>query len=470
MNRYVLTAKSLAIPESWILRIGMIIGILIAIIFLACGTEFGFSGIAALCMTGVAHNTYLFSRSERRRTVPGMNETAAEVAIWIAIGLSLVAATLTIILHGFALDFIALSFLMIAIGMWLGWGERLVFWLLSIFVGLTFLFLLALENSFALQNFVYRLLPQLLEGEWTILRNVFGAVLGGCGFWTLKRFWKLAASEEHTEPKPRLHDLIEQQIATFSTASPAIEGEAASTAPSVNASRYALARLGHLLYGKSVLTRKGYLLVSCAAILVLAVMIFSRGNQVAMLPTQFIASIIIVMVPFVAFSVRVPQSFSRAWIMGIAENRTTTARQLLLLVVKRSLPAFAVITTALAIQSGTSLTNLIAMLFGVLAAIGCSGILLWSLARRYPFWSRQSDVTIMIAMILATLVLGGLGIFVAAFDRTLLREYQNHSGNILAYIATPQSLAICTLAVLGIWVWCTYDASKGLGRAIRLME
>lgn len=472
MNRYILTAKSLALPESSILQIGMIIGIVIAIFMAFAGMDFVFSALAAVFATGIAHNAYLLSRSERRRTVPGMNKAAAAVSICLVFIMTLITTVLTFCLHGFSLDLLALSFTTIAFALWFGWGERLIFWILAILIVIFGLFSAWITIWPSAPEALSRIIDRLSDGSLSVQRNLFGLVVGVIGCWALKRFWKLSTTENPLDSAPRLHEFMEEQVATILELSPASESEttASATQSVTRVSRSAIGRLRRILYGKAVLTNKGYVFSIVAATIVLAVMIVSRGNDEATGTFQLFATLIISVVPLVAFAIRVPQSFSRVWIMGVAENRDRTARKLLLIVVRRSLPWFALIVIAMAIQSSTSSTILMATLFAMVSAIGVSGILLWIAVRWYPFWARQSDVTIMIGMILMILALFGFASWAAYYDRLIVHEYKNSASGFLAYFGIVKCFSICVLVVIGIWTWCVYDAAKGLGRAIRLME
>ena len=483
MNRYVLMAKSLSIPDSWILRTGFLLGIVISILFLIqLNTELGFTMVAAMSAMGIGHIAYLFSRSERRMTVPGMNETAAEVSIYLALALAVAMACLTIALHGLALDLIGISFVLIAFGLWFGWGERLIFMILAAIVFLFFICCSLVTYFEPAQEIVYPIISQLIKGEWILQRNLFGLFLGGVGCWALIRFWKVAAVTGELDQEKRFHDLWVQQVTSLMITVSVGENEGGENEGGENESpskkslisseelsgRY-LSRLQHLLYGKMSVSRFGFYLVVFAAAVVFAIMIYNRHDEAAWIAMQFFASVFLVVIPLVLFAARVPQTFSRLWVMGVAENRTSTARKILLIVLKRSLPWFAFVALALAVQSSTSWLNLTAMVYVLLAAIGFSGIALWVAARWYPFWARQSDFSIMIGLILMSLIVVGIATMTAAFDRWLFEEVTALRARV-GHLGSIESMAIGIFVVVCIWSLCIFDAAKGLGRSFGLME
>ena len=470
MSRYELTAKSLAVPDSPIIRIGFFAGLAVSLLFVYFGTEFGFSVLAALIATGMAHNAYLLSRSERRRMVPGINRVAAQVSLWIAIGMWMQTAVLTLALHGVALDLMALSFVMIAIGLWFGWGDRLIFWILAILTGIVLLLCAWISYSQVAQQFIWQLIEQLSQGMWSWHRNVFAVFMLAIGSYAVSRYWRLATSEAEFNSDHRIHDILQAPTRALKESKNQTVRSISKKTETWATEDSALTRLQDILYGRVLLSRGGLLWTGLAATIVFASMVYSRGDDDAAGAFQFFGMLIIIMVPIAVFVTRVPGNFSRIWIMGTGQSRTTTAMQMLIISVKRSLPWFMIVTSALAIQSSTSLSNFAATLFTTLAVIGMSGVSFWLVAKWYHFWAKQSEVTILIMIVGSILFLFALAILAASQNSNVVFGIQSAARELLDRQGILPCLLISVIAVAGIWAVCLYDAAKGLGQASRLME
>ena len=472
MNQLLYTANSLVRVDSLIIRIGLVVGLLTAIFLAAFNSTIGFIVLAAVIAMGIAHRAYLLKSSERRLMVPGLNETTANVSIAIALLMWLVIAFLILTLHGFAFDRIAISLLLIAFATWFGWGERLVFVILFILV--IVLLLTGMSAPFLpyYQALVYEFFRVAVTEDFQGVRNWLSIPVSIAGCWAMYRYWRLAVADCATGSEKRLDYLIAQNLSTvfgFSTAGNIIDSDVDET-PDGEIPKNRADRLARLLYGRTNITRLGYLWLFGFAGIAIGAMLYCRGNDEATAALNFFGGMLIFVVPLSLLSHRLPHAFRCAWILGISKDRVVTARRILLIIARKSIVFFAVVFFFLAVQSAVSLTHLSSALFLFLVLVGLSGCLLWVAARWYVFWSRRSGIGILIGGILFTFFLLGLATLSVLEVIPVLGEIPELTREMMLSVGAAPCLAGIALLAATIWFWCIYDAPRSLGNDYRLLE
>ena len=473
MSRFLYTANSLITVDSWIIRIGLVFGVAASVALAASGWSIGFTVLAAAIATGLANNAYLLKRSQRRLLVPGLNETTAQTSIVIVLCMWLGIAMLILLQHGLAIDRIALSLLIIAFATWFGWGEKLVFGILIALVFATVLMVGWLKfTSTEVRVSFFDLLMYVGSGDGQKLRNISSIGIAAAGCWAIYRYWRLAVARNVAGSEIRLNHLIEQQVASAIKLSPTgnIGDLKANKTPTNQPGRSNSSRLVSLLYGRIAFSRKGYFWLCGVSFLVIAAMAICRGHDEATVVINSFAGGLVVIIPIILFANRLPQAFRRAWVLGVSEDRVATVRRILLLVVRRSAIWFSIVLFFLAIQSEARITHLSSALFLFLKFVGLSGCVLWVTARWFVFWSRCSEITILLVgctvgiAILYAAALSAVD-FIPGFD-----EIPELTRNMIQSFGVAQTLVGMASLVALIWLWCIADAPRALGRDYRLLE
>lgn len=473
MNRYELTAKSLITIESWIIRTGFAFGLLTGCIFCWNGVTIGFSILAAGSAMGIAHNAYLLKQSERRLLVPRINDATADVSIAIVLLMWLIISILIVAMHGFALDRIGFSLLLISFTIWLGWGERLIFWILAIIIGCVFLLCAGIGWSPHFRNWIVSIFQQVSSDSWQSTRNFFGLGMLSLSCFALYRYRLLATARRTARSEKRIAQLLEGQLSNLTGV---VADEVEPTADQVQiettepAASTFTQRKANFLYGKFALARKGYYWLGGCAAVIIAAMVYSRGNDDVLAALYLLLGIMIVSLPAILFLQSVPRVFRHAWVVGLAENRVATARQIMLVLARRSMILFAVVFFFLAIQSAVSVLHFSSAVFLYLALVGISGLFLWVAARWYRFWVSQSEFGILLGCILLVVALMGVVLLMAFEVIPDLSQFPHRSRDLLANLGIARSLFVTSVIVISIWCWCIHDAPKGIGRDVRLME
>lgn len=472
MSQLLYTANSLVWVDSLIIRIGLVVGLLSAVFVAAFGSTIGFTVLAAIIAMGIAHRAYLLKQSERRLMVPGLNKTTADVSIAFAFFMWLAIAFLILALNGLALDRIVFSLLMIAFATWFGWGERLVFVMLLALVFILLLLGLLAELSPFFQTKLIEFLKVVASDDAQNARNIFSIPVAAIGCWAMFRYRRLAVADCATGSEKRLDYLIEQKLLTVfgvSTTAESNESEADVT-PVSKLPENRVSRLASLLYGRVVISVRGYLWIFGLAATAIAAMLYCRGNDEATAALNFFGGLLIVVVPISLLANRLRQSFRCAWMLGVSEDRSATARRILLIVARRSFVFFAVVFFFLAVQSAVSLAHLSSALLLFLAIVGLSGCVLWVAARWFVFWSRTSGIGLLIGSVIFTFILMGLATLSVIGAIPVLGEVPKMTREMVLSVGIINCFAIMTIFVAMAWLWCIYDGARALGKEYRLLE
>jgi len=156
--------------------------------------------------------------------------------------------------------------------------------------------------------------------------------------------------------------------------------------------------------------------------------------------------------------------------LGHSENRVATARQIMLIIARRSFAFFAVVFFFLAVQSAVSLTHLSSATFLFLIIVGLSGFCFWIVAKWFVFWSRMSAVGLLIGGILFVIVLLLIASLSVLDVIPVLGEVPQLSRDMIRNVGSAKCLALTSLLVAITWFCYLYDAPLALGNDHRLLE
>ncbi len=461
-NRIYLTARSLLQPTTTF--IGWAIGgsfLFSLIAVFAYGMSFMFSIFAMACCLGLGHMTALFQKSERRRLVPGMNETCAAVAIAATMAFWLVNCVLILYTHGWIPEAYGLSLFLICYGTWMGWGERRIFHFL-VFLFFVILAVIVVPKG---PERIY----EFYKGLSISPRTMVAAGIGLGGLCMLWRFWTLATLKinpaEFKQKKDLFSFLTDSQVDQQRSISPASERDGGSSsvkgavAPAKLPASFAT-RMQWMLYGRVYWNGFYYFWGLVSVGILLSVLILARGEIEATVGFTIFACILLALSSGMAL-VRLPQAFRRIWLSGLSENRSQTARHVLKLAARRVFTFAAIVFALLLIQAPMTADWYVTILFMLLVATSLSGIGLWIATKWYAFWSDKMMV-VLLAIVCIAAALVSLTPF--AFEWIVkLNEAISSFG--MAY-----SLAAIGLVTVLIWAGCLFDGANSLGKASELME
>lgn len=445
-NRFWLTVKSLTpgtLSGKWALVMGFVVSTIGSIVLStpAFTTCFGM-----FCGMVIGHMACLFKKSERRWLVPGINETCAAVAIQIVIAIWVFNAVLGLSLGHRMPESYGLMFVVIAFGLWLGWGERRIHYLFG-FLFLSATIVCAAPNGPTTAYETY--LGLSAQGRW-LLGILLG--LGGCSM--LVRFWFLM--------KSKIDSVTFKRINYFWLASESAT-DVFDPAPSrpVSVPRRFAARAASILYGKVYLTRYHYFWSIVAIGIALALLIATRGIAEISSGMTCFAAFFFVFVPTMLFAVRVPQSMGRLWLAGVEETRAATAKCLVKITLSRTIPIYLAGTIIVLLQAPISFTWYVSVLVVLLFGIFLAGIVFWIAARSYTIWVGIQTIASTLSLC-AGMVVAGLLIPVST---TLVPQL-----NAVIEGYEIQTLFGAALVNVLFWTACIFDVSKSLGQSKAVME
>ena len=453
-NRYYLTARSL-MPDTALAVVGMFAFFLItmfAFVFWNAPpflTMFGLS-----CALGLGHMTCLFQTSERRRLVPGMNETCAAVAITITVAMWLFNVVMIVCQYGYVPEACGGTLLAIACGLWIGWGERRIYHAFVLLFIALFVLIATPDGPLHVYNF-YRSLS-------TGHRSLVGLGIGLTGVGVLWRFWTLATLRIGPATFKQKRDIYSflttpRALPEISNAREASSGfvEESAAAPKRTSNSLAT-RLVWLIYGRAYFKKFHYVLVLLGFALIASMLLSARGHIEATAAFLLLATLAIFLIPLTLFLVRVPQAFARLWITGIADSRSETARQIMKLTALRTVPVFVIGFAMLSLQIPLTLNWYATVLIMLLSGVGISGATIWIVARRYAFWSSHRAL----ATVCFTAVLGALVVLLPFASHLIPKLHEI----VVSFGVLPVLLGVSLVTAL-IWAGCIFDGAKALGEA-----
>ena len=458
VNRYWQTAHSL-LDMTFVAWSGLLALLAIAICsFYSWPIVFPLSALAIACCLGLGHVTYLFQRAERRSLVPGMNLACANVTIGIAIALWVVIEIVAIGVAGLSAERAGICLLLIALALWTGWGERWVAVTLA---------------SPTIPMIVVSLFPQGPERTFNWYTNLpgYGHTLIGVSLMfaasaILLRYWILASCEYSVNRFRKIDQLLQSKKSILDRQQSLGEFRSQAKQPnqhtstSTKVSTSLLTRLQEILYCKSYLSRRGQWLTLCAAAFIVLFFVSLRGNPEVSAAFSFLSAMLLTLIPTALFSVQLSQSFSRLWVMGIADSRTETAAKLLLLSAKRTATTYLLMIAILMVQVSWDSLAIAKMLFVLTVGLAVSGLVLWVTSKCYAYWSHATMVpqlVVTVMFVAGILFLMPLSIAISPRIERLIEALN---------IATSLIGIGTTTAI--VWFFCITDSAKSLGNTATL--
>ncbi len=443
------TARSL-MPDTPFIITATIVALLLAIsASTSWGLPFFFTMFALACSMGLGHMTCLYQKSERRRLVPGMNETCASVAIAISAGLWLLNAAMIVFVYGTFPEAIGGALFVIAFSPWIGWGEGRVFHAF----GLLFLVLFAVIATPAGPARIYGFYRELSLDS----RNWIGTGIGLSAVPLLWRFGTLATLKIDPVSFKQKDGIISFLMLQQSKS----EEVRQDSNERVDMSVRLYTRIRWMVLGKNYSKTIQFWGLTMA-LMVASVMFAARGKIAATAGFTCFASLMLAVAIPMSFLARVPQSFGRLWITGVSESRADTAAQLLKLTAFRMIPSFMLPFVLLLFQIPFEIEWWLTVLFVLVSGLLLAGVLLWIFARWYVFFSDMRTFAILGGTALAAVAF----LILIPFAPTLLPKFHESLGE---FGRIPALLMVVSLAAI-IWTGCIYDGAKSLGSSVRLME
>lgn len=451
-NRIFLTAQSL-MPGSAFMVCAISIAFVVSMVaFFVFKFPSLFSVFVIACGMGLGHMTAIYQRSERRRLVPGMNETCAAIAMASTVALWLANAAMIMSVYGWIPEAYGITLLLAAFSLWLGWGERRIYHVLFYLFLVLFVLIVVPDGP----TRVYEVYIGLSMASRNLLAVAIG--LAGCSaYW---RFWTLTSSKIDPSAFKQQKDIF--SFLSISQADREFSDSAKGSNASAVIPNSLSTRLQWMLYGRVYWNRLYILWGLFSAGFILIACISARGHIEGTAAFTIIAAIILIIMPTTMFLIRVPQTFRRLWMAGIADDRSKTARQILQHTAWRSFSFSGVLYALLLIQAPFTLDWLVTILFVLLVSLSVSGIGLWVAAKWYVFWSNKTIVVFLAYVFIAVSLLGLL----TPFSMELVLELNR---TLVSFGLANSLLGIGSITAL-IWFGCVYDSSISLGNAERLME
>ena len=335
--------------------------------------------------------------------------------------------------------------LIIAWGIWIGWGERRVFYAFG-FLFLVMIILLSTPGPVAVYDW-YRDLAMQSRG------------LIGFGFWfvgccILWRFWSLMSSniDSRTFKRKDYLDLLESTA--LAEAEPAVS-QPASVPKSFST------RATWILYGKPYPTRFHYYWGLFSVLLVLSILIFTRGSQELSSAFSSFAMVTFILIPAMLFMIRVPQSMGRLWLAGVKESRNATAKFLVRLAIQRAIPLYLLAAVLLLVHAPMSFTWYVAICLMLMTGTCLAGIAFWIASKGYAFWMGSQTLVGFLTMVFLFGALGGMIPVCTSVVPTICTWIDGYE---------IPALVCALLANALVWAGCVIDASKTVGQSKAIME
>ena len=451
MNRYYLTAAAL-ISDSWIIRIGIVVGIVASMLLLLADSVLGLCMFAFLGSLGLGHSVGQYNLPERRILLGEMNRVATQTSVFLLAVIWLIVVWAASIIHPEAYEIPGLALLGMTFAMWLGFGERLAFLLLCCVVALTFV-VTAIPG---LPLYIFGLFVDASPG----VRTFSGICLSALSLLILYRYWTVADLDNPTQRPPMFSDWTrakesftepETAAAPVKPIKPLLQSEARIKELSW------LNRVSLATWGGIRLNRSSVLWILLVGLFVLSVAIYYRGNAKTTAGLLSFAVVLLTLLPLALFSNRTQQTYRLLWMLGVGDRRITTAQWHLFLVARRYLPWLLVIAVILTVQSSSLLLAVWLCSITIVISATLAGLMLWIVARWYRHWLRLAEI-------LRVLLLGIFASVALVFLIWFFDELQADLPKFLVHIGMVGPLAMAILAAFAAWAWCICHGAKGLSQ------
>lgn len=502
MNRFILTAKSL-ISTSWLVRSALILFALASLLFAIYGEAVGIVILAFCLLAGAGYTSRLYLRSERRRLVPGMNESCAAVSIMFLVVAWGVCSLLIVGLDGFSPEAIGGCFCGLAFALWVGCFDP---------VAGPFLFLpyllpmiaVAYQNETEKLFKSYAALPQFVHVATGVLLFVAGIAI-------VARYWFLITSKyspfvyQGSTSKQGLGPRVVAGLGVallLALVMPGVNllshygqqrslagwGEALGTcgihtlfAFGICGLLYALWRgliqyfsptsksltgLGHFLFGMSTTNTWKMLPVMIGGVFLIAFamtkVIDGTQTDEAIHPKMGF----ILLLPLFAISSAVlhgiPKLFSRLWLAGVSDNRNETAKVLLLTLLARVLPSTLLAMAVILTMAMATTVGFVPALIVCHISVALGSVSIWSIAKLYPLIARHSGFFILTVLMIAC----GLTMFTVSITDDLILNIDQLTESVSPWVCVLGATVLTT----GLSILCIWDAARSMGASGELME
>ncbi len=505
MNRIWLSAR-LLMTGSWVVRISLVAFFLAAAGCLRHQTVSPMLMFFACLLAGIGYTSRCYLQSERRWLVPGMNETCAGLAIFCWALLSALGFALFVSIRGFFPECFGCIALALAFGLWLGMLEKSALTILILFYTIPLVAVSVQETSNAIGD-AYMALP-------FSARFVVGLLLIAVALAVIARYWFVGTSKRSPINAVKTQNEVLQEGVNWSNSPsvvisgvvmvlvllggfllPAIKQQSMAAwkeelveaaihcgaaflvcvvlyAISLGLLRLfstttrSLSDVGQLMFGKSKTSLWRWLPWAVAIVFVSSFFVTrlfdSSGTDKAVYPKMAFALVVAPCV-FSAFVIHgVSSMFSRMWITGLSESRTTTARALFLALVVRAMPVILIAFWFVLTLSMQTTTGLVPALLAVIASFAVGAAVIWLVARTYPWLARNESFVVVTCLV----CLGGMIVGLVSSMGNIIAFFVQCESN----LGTAGCVIASLLATAAIWIVCLWDASRSLGKSATFME
>ena len=449
MSPNVLIAGSV-ISTSPMTRFAVALAMFTALIGMVIGQPLGAAIVASVIGVAIGGSVNRYKTWEGSALVPGLRETMALFAIQISLCVWVILIFAALEMQGSFLAAIGICLLLIAIGLCVGAGDtRLIYFTFATF-GIGGFVLYQWANSGPEPDFDSPLLYYVLQLAGLLM------VFAGCGF--LRHFWNLITIPRETGSCN--HDDLQEVISRSSEGNHNHDSPQAgkSARPVVN--HYSRTR--KLIEYVPTFRIRDYAWLALLLAGLTGAAIYNRGNEDLVLFFQLTVWILLLFVPVASFMTRVPESFERLWIMGVATNRVETLRRKLGLSAWRCLAFLVFLAIGLAIQSPPNPLAYATTFSFMFVAFGLGAILLLVASKTYQFWVGHSNALMLVfALLCMTLTL-------ATFCITNGRA--DFANSLVSSIGLAQSLIFSLLFAVLCWAICLLDGGRAMANDSALLE
>ncbi len=442
MNQLELVARSL-LTHSKIIWTGAALGTLFSIFCLLFENSAVAVVFLAICGSGFGHSISKYKKWEGFELVPGLKQKHVQAGVGIVIVFWLISCLTIFAIHGVFIAGIGIAFMLIAYGVWYGTRDRYATYVWMICAVAFFAYFTLNSNGL---DSLYKQAQRLSDGANTII----GLVGFHLGLVILFRFRKFVMRYE----PPITEISTDRQVIKSSKndiEKPAKYGQS-----------LAIARLRNLLFPVSLSTTKEKVIAGVSAIVLLFLVFRARGNPEAVVFFRLTLPLLLISIPTILFMNKVPESLERLWIIGASGNKTSSARNLLVLAGIRSLIVFTAAVGVIAIQTPLETTTVLTTIFVVILSAGIGGLVLWLAAWRYSLWKRSSDGIKLMIIVLSPFIL----IAIIPFHESIFGSIDRMITEIGMYTCM---LGVGMMATF-CWFACIFDGAKQLARQTSIME
>ena len=502
MNRYVLTAKSL-ITNSWLVRIVLLLFAVVSLWMAFMGEAICVVILFTVLLAGTGYTARVYLQSERRRLVPGMNETCAAVSIAFLIVSWIVCSALIVGVHGFSPEAIGGCLCGLAFALWVGCFETAAgpFLFLPYFIPLV---AVSFKDTSQKLFEAYKALPQSVHVAAGLLLLALGIAIAA-------RFWFIITSKY--SPLTQQHSNNTKGLGTNTKIGLGVIAAIVMLLPGISLlSHFGIQRtpgewvqvlatsglhtliafaICGLLYviwrgliqyftpaGKS-LTDLGDFLFGMSNVNVWKILpgMIAGVFFIAFITTQVFEGsqgdkeihakigFGLLVPPFIVTSFLfygMPKMFSRLWLTGVSDNRTNTAKVLLLTLLARALPiTLLTVATILSISMSTTVGPIPTLIVAILSVMFGS-VYLWAIVKLYPFIARHFGFFVLAQLLIA----GVLTVSFISNAHELILNVSQMAETVGPWIAATGVVTLATLTT----ALCVWDASRSMGTSGTMME